>query len=164
MLSRTKSKNYLYIDVVFIVACASMYNIAITLCNERESKKMKLSEMLEIQDNRQNSLGFLHFSEQIVLQNLLNVEHIDKHCFVDCCNIVLSMYKDKVISNKIASKCFEILSQANINFKTERYRYDSAYKTLYKYSKEHDSYLFYLVDCSMQTYNTIIKRDGKYID
>lgn len=75
---------------------------------------------------------------------------------------ILSFYKDKIISNKVASQCFEILANANKEFKIERYRYDSAYKTLYKYSKECNAYLFYS-KCSAQEYNVLVKRDGKFI-
>ena len=119
--------------------------------------------MLEIRDNRVNLQGFLHYSEQNFIQNLLDVDFHVEPSFIDICNIVLSMYTNKAISNKAASKCFEILAQANPRFKTERYRYDSSYKTLYKYSKEHDIYLFYS-KCSVQEYYALVKRDGKYID
>ena len=124
---------------------------------------MKLAEMLEIRDNRVNLQCFLHYSEQNFIQNLLDVDFHVEPSFIDICNIVLSMYTNKAISNKAASKCFEILAQANPRFKTERYRYDSSYKTLYKYSKEHDIYLFYS-KCSVQEYYALVKRDGKYID
>jgi len=60
-------------------------------------------------------------------------------------------------------KLSEISAQAATSFKTERYRYDSAYKTLYKYSKEHNAYLFHS-KCSVQEYNVLVKRDGKYVD
>ena len=124
---------------------------------------MKLTEMLEIRDNRVNLQGFLHYSEQNFIQNLLDIDFHVAPSFIDICNLVLSMYTNKAISNKAASKCFEILAQANTSFKTKRYRYDSAYKTLYKYSKEHNAYLFYS-KCSVQKYNALVKKDGKYID
>ena len=123
---------------------------------------MKLSEMIEIRDNRENLQGFLHYSEQIALQNLLNIEQMSKLSFVQCCNRVLFAYKEKKISNKTASKCFEILDNSNKEFKIELYRYDSAFKTLYKYSKQHGAYLYYS-KCSTQEYNVLVKRDGRFI-
>ena len=35
---------------------------------------MKLAEMLEIRDNRVNLQGFLHYSEQNFIQNLLDID------------------------------------------------------------------------------------------
>ena len=114
---------------------------------------MKLAEMLEIRDNRVNLQGFLHYSEQNFIQNLLDIDFHVAPSFIDICNIVLSMYTNKAISNKAASKCFEILAQANPRFKTECYRYNENTQELYKYSFNYDCYIF--VDkCSKKVYKS----------
>ena len=113
---------------------------------------MKLAEMVEIQQNRENLIEFLSYQQQLVLLNILNID-VSLLSFEDVCTIVLSQYKQKLLSNKQASECFNILSIANTDFRIERYRYNENTQDLYKYSFNHDCYIF--VDkCSKKVYKS----------
>ena len=123
---------------------------------------MKLSEMLEIRDSRVNLQAFLHFSEQVELQNLLFIDNVSKYSWLELCNTVLSMYKDNMITNKTVSKYFEKLAQANTRFKIERWRYDSNTKSLLEWEKELDCYL-YVNNCTLSEYRQLVK-ECRYIN
>ena len=120
---------------------------------------MKLKEMVEIQHNRENLIGFLSCQQQVSLQNYLGIE-VTGLSFEDICSIILSQYKQKLLSNKQASECFEILASANTDFRIERYRYNENTQDLYKYSFNHDCYIF-VGKCSKKVYKS--KYENKYV-
>lgn len=123
---------------------------------------MKLTEMKNIAENRENLVGFLtHIEIAIINQNLVNFD-ADKKSFADICNTALAQYQDKTITNRKASLVFAILASANKQFKTERYRYNYATHEIYEYSKAHDAYIF-LKKGEERELNALIAENGKYI-
>ena len=108
--------------------------------------------MVEIQQNRENLIEFLSYQQQLVLSNILNID-LTLLSFEDVCTIVLSQYKQKLISNKQASECFNILSIANTDFKIERYRYNENTQDLYVYFYNYDCYIF-ICKCSKEVYKS----------
>lgn len=120
---------------------------------------MKLAEMVEIQQNRENLIGFLSYPQQLVLLNILNID-VSLLSFEDVCAIVLSQYKQKLLNNKQASECFNILSSANTDFRIERYRYNENTQDLYKYSFNHECYIF-VGKCSKKVYKS--KYTNQYV-
>lgn len=121
---------------------------------------MKKSEMLEISQNRQNLVGFLHITEikaiNAKLADGVDVNHMN---FDEICDITLNQYQDKKISNKQASAIFEILAKANKSFKIEKFRVLG--NEIYQYSPENQAYLFYSVGGQKQ-FNKLIKENGRF--
>ena len=106
--------------------------------------KMKKIEMIEISQNRQNLTAFLHISEiKAINAKLADGVDVDKKSFDEICSIILEQYENKKISNKQASEIFEILAKANKSFKIEKFRCSHGYNEIYKYSPDHEAYLFY---------------------
>ncbi len=123
---------------------------------------MRLIDMKNIAETRENLIGFLHHSEIAAInQNLVNFD-ADKKSFDDICNTALEQYKNKTINNRQASRVFEILASANKQFKTERYRYNSATHEIYEYSKAHDAYIFIQKGGQRELY-ALIAKNGEYI-
>ena len=123
---------------------------------------MKLIEMKNIAENRENLVDFLHHSEiAIINQNLVNFD-ADKKSFDEICNTALKQYQDKAITNRKASLVFEILANANKQFKTERYRYNSATHEIYEYSQAHEAYIF-IKKGGQKELKNLIAENGKYI-
>lgn len=123
---------------------------------------MKLIEMKNIAENRENTIGFLHHSEiAIINQNLVDFD-ADKKSFDEICNTALKQYQDKEITNRKASLVFEILSNANKQFKNERYRYNSATHEIYEYSQTNEAYVF-IKKGGQRELNALIAENGKYI-
>ena len=121
---------------------------------------MKKSEMLEISQNRQNLTAFLNVSEIKAINANLVDTNVDKKTFDEICSIVLDQYENKQISNKQASEIFEILANANRDFKTEQYRLNG--KQIHKYSPEHDAYLFYSTG-GQKKLNELIRENGRFL-
>lgn len=121
---------------------------------------MKKSEMLEISQNRQNLVGFLHITEikaiNAKLADGVDVNHMN---FDEICDITLNQYQDKKISNKQASAIFEILAKANKSFKIEKFR--CVGNEIYQYSPQHSAYLFYSVG-GQRKFNKLIKENGRF--
>lgn len=121
---------------------------------------MKKIEMLEISQNRQNLVGFLHITEvQAINAKLADGVDVDKKSFEQICSIVIDQYENKKISNKQASEIFEILANANRDFKTEQYRLSG--NQIYKYSPAHSAYLFYC-NGGQRQFNNLIKENGRF--
>ncbi|MCG6816981.1 hypothetical protein [Moraxella catarrhalis] len=120
---------------------------------------MKKSEMIEISQNRQNLIAFLHVSEIKAINANLVDTNVDKKTFDEICSIVLDQYENKQISNKQASEIFEILANSNHNFKTEQYRLNG--NQIHKYSPAHGAYLFYCNGGQRQL-NKLIKENGRF--
>lgn len=121
---------------------------------------MKKIEMIEISQNRQNLVGFLHITEvQAINAKLADGVDVDKKSFDEICSIVLEQYQAKQISNKQASEVFEILANANRDFKIEKFR--CVGNEIYQYSPEHQAYLFYSVGGQRQ-FNKLIKENGRF--
>lgn len=100
--------------------------------------------MKAIQENRQNLVGFLHITEiKAITAKLADGVDVDKKSFDEICSIVLEQYQAKQISNKQASEIFETLAKANKSFKIEKFRCSHVYNEIYKYSPDHEAYLFY---------------------
>lgn len=93
---------------------------------------MKLIEMKNIAETRENLIGFLHFSEI------------------------------QAITNRKASLVFDILANANKQFKTERYRYNSATHEIYEYSQANEAYIF-IKKGNQSELKNLIAENGKYI-
>lgn len=123
---------------------------------------MKLIEMKNIAETRENLIGFLHHSEIATInQNLVNFD-ADKKSFDEICNTALEQYQDKAITNRKASLVFEILASANKQFKTERYRHNSATHEIYEYSQTNEAYIF-IKKGGQRELNALIAENGKYI-
>ena len=124
---------------------------------------MKIQDMKAIQENRENLLAFLHISEiQLINANLTDGVDVNHMTFDAICNVTLEQYQAKKISNKQASTVFDILSNANTQLKTERYRYNAATHEIYEYSLTHQGYIFYQKGGQRQL-NALIAKNGKYI-
>lgn len=123
---------------------------------------MKKIEMIEISQNRQNLVGFLHITEvQAINAKLADGVDVDKKSFDEICSIVLEQYQAKQISNKQASEVFEILAKANKSFKIEKFRCSHGYNEIYKYSPDHQAYLFYQNGGQKQL-DKLIKENGRF--
>lgn len=123
---------------------------------------MRLIEMQNIAENRENLIGFLHHSEiAIINQNLVNFD-ADKKSFDDICNTALKQYRDKTITNRNASRVFEILALENKQFKIKRYRYNSSTHEIFEYSKENHAYIFIQKGGQRELY-ALIAKNGEYI-
>lgn len=123
---------------------------------------MKKIEMIEIATNRQNLTAFLHITEiKAITAKLADGVDVDKKSFDEICSIVLDQYENKKISNKQASEVFEILAKANKSFKIEKFCCSQGYNEIYKYSPEHDAYLFY---CKGGQYklNELVRENGRF--
>ena len=132
-----------------------------SLVNDRRNL-MKLIEMKNIAENRENNIGFLHHSEiAIINQNLLDFD-ADKKSFNDICKEVLEQYQSKKITNRQASIIFDILANANKQFKTERYRYNSATHEIYEYSQANEAYIF-IKKGNQSELKNLIAENCKYI-
>jgi len=102
---------------------------------------MKLKEMKEIKESRKNMIGFLHMSDENEINSLLNKwGNITKKPFWNACDIVIEAYKNKNISNRIASKIFDIFADSNRYFRTESHRFECG--KIYEYSKSQNAYIF----------------------
>ncbi|MCG6816985.1 hypothetical protein [Moraxella catarrhalis] len=122
---------------------------------------MKKIEMLEIMSCRENVVAFLHHSEiKDINAKLADGVDVDKKSFEQICSIVLDQYENKKISNKQASEIFEILANANRDFKTEQYRLSG--NQIYKYSTAHSAYLFYC-NGGQRQFNNLIKENGRFM-
>ncbi len=122
---------------------------------------MKLIEMKNIAETRENLIGFLHFSEIQAINKNLNTD-VDKMDFDSICDIAIKQYQDKAITNRKASQVFEILANANKQFKTERYRYNSATHEIYEYSQVNEAYIF-IKKGNQSELKNLIAENGKYI-
>lgn len=123
---------------------------------------MKKIEMIEIATNRQNLTAFLHITEiKAINAKLADGGDVDKKSFDEICSIVLEQYQAKKISNKQASEIFEILAKANKSFKIEKFRCSHGYNEIYKYSPDHEAYLFYCKGGQGQL-NKLIKENGRF--
>ena len=71
---------------------------------------MKLNQMKAIAETRENLIGFLHHSEITAINHCLVNFDADKKSFYEICNTALKQYQDKAISNRNASRVFEILA------------------------------------------------------
>lgn len=122
---------------------------------------MKLIEMKNIAETRENLIGFLHFSEIQAINENLNT-NVDKMDFDSICSIAIKQYQDKAITNRKASLVFDILANANKQFKTERYRYNSATHEIYEYSQANEAYIF-IKKGNQSELKNLIAENGKYI-
>lgn len=122
---------------------------------------MKLIEMLEIKDCRQNAVGFLHYTDHSAMREMLNIEFESSISFYDLCDLILLSKEKKQISHKIASACFKILQGANKLIRTDQYRLEN--HNLYVYDTEQKAYI-YNRKCTQRELNALIKKNGKYID
>lgn len=105
--------------------------------------EMKTSEMIEIKNSRINVTAFLHFTEIKLLDEQLDQWYSvseSKPSFHRLCDEIISLYRDKKISNKKASKIFEVLISIMIPLRKESHRFDNG--KIYEYSAEHRAYLF----------------------
>ena len=125
-------------------------------------QKMKKIEMLEISQNRQNLTAFLHVSEIKAINANLVDTNVDKKTFDEICSIVLDQYENKQISNKQASEIFEILAKANKSFKIEKFRCSHGYNEIYKYSPDHQAYLFYQ-NGGKKELDKLITENGRFV-
>lgn len=124
---------------------------------------MKKIEMIEISQNRQNLTAFLHISEiKAINAKLADGVDVDKKSFDEICSIVLEQYQAKQISNKQASEIFETLAKANKSFKIEKFRCSHVYNEIYKYSPDHEAYLFYCKG-GQKKLNELIKENGRFM-
>lgn len=120
---------------------------------------MKLSEMKEIAENRENVTGFLHHTDMAVIEGHTGFS-VSRLSFDGICEKTISKYVAKEITNKQASAVFEILAAENTQFKIERYRKNGSF--IFEYDivkgayvcKHHGSSLFL---------KRLIKENGKYI-
>lgn len=117
--------------------------------------------MKNIAETRENLIGFLHFSEIQAINKNLNTD-VDKMDFDSICDIAIKQYQDKAITNRKASQVFEILANANKQFKTERYRYNSATHEIYEYSQVNEAYIF-IKKGNQSELKNLIAENGKYI-
>lgn len=102
---------------------------------------MKLSEMNEIKISRENTIGFLHFSDIAALNKLFNGHYeVDKKSFYEVCDAAIELYKAKTLDNRSVSRIFNILRKENIYFKTESHRYEQG--KIYEYDLEREAYVF----------------------
>lgn len=84
---------------------------------------MNRTDMIYIKESRENTIGFLHYSEQVEIQNIMSDGFTtNKKGYWALCDDVLSAYDEKWISNKKASKVFEILMSANDCVRLESHR------------------------------------------
>ncbi|MPW78237.1 hypothetical protein CPI01_07260 [Moraxella catarrhalis] len=124
---------------------------------------MKKIEMIEISQNRQNLTAFLHITEIKVINALLadgvDVNHMN---FEQICNTTLEQYQAKKISNLKAARIFEILAHSNRDFKIEKFRCSHGYNEIYKYSPDHEAYLFYCKGGQGQL-NKLIAENGRFM-
>jgi len=102
---------------------------------------MKISQMREIAQNRENLVGFLHFSEIKDINDLVGVD-VSQMSFDDICQTTFAQLGAKIITKKQATAVFEILMTANKSFKTEKFRFDSVTNSIYEYSELHNGYMF----------------------
>ena len=124
---------------------------------------MKKIEMIEISQNRQNLTAFLHISEiKAINAKLADGVDVDKKSFDEICSIILEQYENKKISNKQASEIFEILAKANKSFKIEKFRCSHGYNEIYKYSPDHEAYLFYCKG-GQKKLNELIRENGRFM-
>lgn len=123
---------------------------------------MKKIEMLEIMSCRENVVAFLHHSEiKAINTKLADGVDVDKKSFEQICSIVLDQYENNLISNKKASAIYEILANANKQFKIEKF-YRDAYGAIYKYSPEHRAYLFYQ-NGGKKELDKLITENGRFV-
>lgn len=124
---------------------------------------MKKIEMLEIMSCRENVVAFLHHSEiKDINAKLADGVDVDKKSFDEICSIVLEQYQAKQISNKQASEIFETLAKANKSFKIEKFRCSHVYNEIYKYSPDHEAYLFYCKG-GQKKLNELIRENGRFM-
>lgn len=102
---------------------------------------MKISQMREIAQNRENLVGFLHSSEIKDIYDLVAVD-VSQMSFDDICRTIFAQLGAKIIKKKQATAVFEILMTANKLIKTEKFRFDSATNSIYGYSEFHNCYMF----------------------
>jgi len=98
---------------------------------------MKLQDMKQIKESRKNITDFL--SDENEINNLLN-KNITKKSFYEVCDIVIDAYKNKHITNRIASKIFDMLAESNRYFRIESHRFE--YGKIFEYSKHYNAYIF----------------------
>lgn len=123
---------------------------------------MKKSEMIEISQNRQNLTAFLHVSEiKAINAKLVDGVDVNYMNFEQICNTTLEQYQAKKISNRKASGIFEILAHSNRDFKIEKFRCSHGYNEIYKYSPDHDAYLFYCKGGQRQL-NELVRENGRF--
>jgi len=110
---------------------------------------MNIQQMTHIKNCRENLVGFLHFTDILNINELLKSD-ISQLNFYDICDLTISKYQKREISEKTASQVFEILMTENISFRTNKYRLDK--NKLFEYSESHNAYL-YVRTMSKQEFN-----------
>lgn len=123
---------------------------------------MKISQMREIAQNRQNIIGFLRLTEiQEINANLKDID-VSKMPFNEICLITFAQLGSKQIKKKNASAVFEVLMLANKSFKTELFRHNSNSNEIYQYQQEQGGYVF-LKYGSQKEVEKLEKEFGKYV-
>ncbi len=100
---------------------------------------MKKEHMHSIKESRKNLIGFLHFTDQVKLIDLLGSDY-SKLSFHDFCDKVIELQQDKKINNKAASEAFEMLAEANTSFRTESHRFESG--KIFEYNENAKGHVF----------------------
>jgi len=127
---------------------------------------MKITEIKEMIQVRSDAVGFLHMSDIVKIEQILKkidedvITSLDKLSFNNICDKLLKIRNRKTQKN--IDKIFDILFEENINFKEERYRYDSSTNSIYQFSKEKKAYIF-IKNGDRAVLNKLIRENGRFI-
>jgi len=100
---------------------------------------MLLTEMKEISINREDLVGFLSHAEIATISQLL-IHPCNGLSFKVICKLTTDAYSDKRVTNRAATKVFNILAEANTHYLKESHRYEHG--SIYEYSEAHQAYIF----------------------
>lgn len=97
--------------------------------------------MKEIKSCRENLVNFLPITTMEKLNDLLKYNYnVNKQSFDDICDNVLRLYNEKLITNTVASKVFDILAYTNVSIKINSHRFEHG--KIYKYDSNSKTYVF----------------------
>ena len=130
---------------------------------------MKLVEIKEMVEIREDVVAYLYMDDIIKIQQLLNKSNI---CYDNDSDVISTSMSFKTISSlllkyrtpknrKYIDKIFEIILAENSMFKTERYRFDEN-NSIYEYDESHGAYMFLQVG-TQNNVNLLINQNGRFI-
>ena len=121
---------------------------------------MNLQDLKEMVECRENIVGFLHISDIMSLKD--QGIDVDGLSFEAAAAVVFDLREKKTISKNVAQEAIQLMCANNSRIKTERFRFDPAYNTIYEYCESGNSYKFYRKG-SKKDFNALISTHGKYI-
>lgn len=117
---------------------------------------LTMKQLLECVESRHNAVAFLHFSDIILLNEMLGVD-VNKKSF----NEVVALIKESAVNTKVKRKALALVLKENGLIRTERFRFENG--KVFEYSEDQNAYLFIGIMSRIE-FNKTMNQKGKYID